>query len=423
MEALPGCGEEGVGVRVGTSAGDPAAEPSPSDLGGGGPGEVEADGEASGQDEGAARGVVAQGHQLEGEGLVLTLEALAGEPRLHTGEDAAREEKLGFPPARTHGAVTGDDGLGVADGGGGEAGEEAVLARVDRADAGLAPDDAVEDSALEGQRGGEGVRDGIEAGDESADAPCGVAGGEEARGLELDEGGAGGAGQDPEGGADGIAVGLAGVGRGRGPELGESPCGAGGRRGTGAIAGARSAAARRGRRRGVCHRDRRHRAVERGDRARVDVLEAVEVARAVLQPGVAPGVARSHRREALARDERRRQPRPGAQLRRRAVEVKAEIVHLGARLPGEIHCPVPSHGREGHQPHRGRDTASLDPDLGRPGTRLRCCSCGVEDGEVGRRLAGPGREGDLVTPPYVAAGSRRLVGDRESDRMSWVAQP
>ena len=157
VQALLRRGEEGVGIRVGSRAGDAAAEPSPSDLGGLGPGEVDADGEASGEDEGAARGVVAQGHQLEGEGLVLALEALAGESGLHAREGAAGEAELGFPSARTHGAVGSDDGLRVADGGGDEAGEEAVLARLDGADAGLAADDAVEDGrASRGSAGASG---------------------------------------------------------------------------------------------------------------------------------------------------------------------------------------------------------------------------------------------------------------------------
>ena len=208
VQALLRRGEEGVGTRVGARAADSAAEPSPSDLGGLGPGEVDAHGEPSREDEGAARGVVAQGHQLESEGLVLALEALAAEARLHAREDAAGEAELGFPTTRLHRAVAGDDGLRVADGGGDEAGEEAVLARLDGADARLAADDAVEAGALQGQRRRQRVGERVEAGEESADAACGVAGGEEAPGLELDEGGARGAGEDAEGRRRGVAVGL-----------------------------------------------------------------------------------------------------------------------------------------------------------------------------------------------------------------------
>ena len=229
MQALLRRGEEGVGTPVGARGAESAAEPSPSDLGGLGAGEVDTHGEPPGQHERAARGVVAQGHQLEGEGLVLTLEALAAEARLHAGEDAAGEAELGFAPARLHRAVPGDDGLRVADGGGDESGEEAVLARLDGADAGLAAHDAVEAGALQGQRRRQRVGERVEAGEESADASGSVAGGEEAAGLELDEGGARRAGEDAEGRGRGVAVGLAGVG-GRRAELGQSPRGAGGQR-------------------------------------------------------------------------------------------------------------------------------------------------------------------------------------------------
>ena len=128
-----------------------------------------------------------------------------------------------------HGAVRSDDGLRVADGGGDEAGEEAVRRAPGSSETlRLAADDAVEPGALQGQRGGERVGERVEAGEERADAARGVARGQEARGLELDEDGAGGAGEDAEGRADGVAVGLAGVGRGRCAELGERPRRAGG---------------------------------------------------------------------------------------------------------------------------------------------------------------------------------------------------
>ena len=149
VQALLRRAEEGVGARVGTRAGHVAAEASPSGLGGLDPGEVDPDGELPGEDERSARGVVAQGQQLEGEGLVLALEALAGETGLHAGEDAAGESQLGLPAARLHGAVAGDDGLGVSDRRGEEAGEEAVLARLDRADPRLTADEAVEPGALQ----------------------------------------------------------------------------------------------------------------------------------------------------------------------------------------------------------------------------------------------------------------------------------
>ena len=80
--------------------------------------------------------------------------------------------------------------------------------------------------------------------------------------------------------------------------------------------------------------------MEGGDGLRVHVLEAVEVARAVLKARVAPGVARPHGREALAGDERRREPRPGAVRRQRPVDVEAEVVHLGPRPPREVHRAV-----------------------------------------------------------------------------------
>ena len=241
VQALLRRGEEGVGTPVGARGAESAAEPSPSDLGGLGPGEVDAHGEASREDESAARGVVAQGHQLESEGLVLTLEALAAEAGLHAREDAAGEAELGFAPARLHRAVPGDDGLRVADGGGDEAGEEAVLARLDGADAGLAAHDAVQARALQGQGGRERVGERVEAGEEGADAAGGVASGEEAPGLELDEGGARRAGKHAEGGGRGVAVDLTGVGS-RGAKLGLRPRGTGGRSGA-AAAGSRASAA------------------------------------------------------------------------------------------------------------------------------------------------------------------------------------
>ena len=307
MQALLRRGEEGVGTRVGARAGDAAAEPSPSDLGGFGAGEVDAHGEPSGQDESAARGVVAQGHQLEGEGLVLALEALAAEAGLHAREDAAGEAELGFPAARLHRAVAGDDGLRVADGGGDEAGEEAVLARLDGADPRLAADDAVEAGALQGQRGRQRVGERVEAGEEGADASGGVAGGEEAAGLELDEGGARGAGEDAEGRGRGVAVGLAGVGR-RGAELGQSPRGAGGSGRRAARAGAATAAgaAAFGRRR---RRERWSRGPRRPGRGRSRRTSCPRPragrSTACRSAGrVAPGVGRPRRREALAGDQR-----------------------------------------------------------------------------------------------------------------------
>ena len=150
--------------------------------------------------------------------------------RAWTRGKAPRERpKLGFPSARIHGAVGSDDGLRVADGGGDEAGEEAVVSRLDGADAGLAAHDAVEAGALQGQRRRQRVGERVEAGEESADAARGVAGGEEAFGLELDENGARGTREDAEGRGRGVAVGLAGVGSRR-AELGESPRRAGGGR-------------------------------------------------------------------------------------------------------------------------------------------------------------------------------------------------
>ena len=100
VQALLRGAEEGVGVRVGTRAGDASAEPPASDLGGLGPGEVDAHGEAPGENERSTRGVVAQGQELEGEGLVLPLEALAGETRRNAREHRGRDG--GEPrPART----------------------------------------------------------------------------------------------------------------------------------------------------------------------------------------------------------------------------------------------------------------------------------------------------------------------------------
>ena len=174
----------------------------------------------------------------------------------------------------------------------------------------------------------------------------------EPAGAELDDRAPGAAGQDPEGRRLRLAVGRARRGR-RGSRRGEHPRGAGPGRGRPPARAAPAPAALAGRGRlGPGHRG--DGAVEGGHRARVHVLEAVEVTHPVREAAVHPRVRRAERRGAETRDELRRDPLPGPAGRERAMQVEAQVVELGRRPPGEGHLAVAGCSLERHQGHRGR---------------------------------------------------------------------
>jgi hypothetical protein len=171
VESGLGGGEEGVGVGVGACPGDEASVATLTGLVGLARSEVDPERDPAGEDEAAAGGVEAQRCHLEGECFPLAEEALAGEAGEVSGDDTAGEGgRWGLAATWADDAVWGDESLGVSDGGGEEAWEGSDLASLERADAGLSPDDGVEEGALEGECGGEGVGERVEPRDEGADA-------------------------------------------------------------------------------------------------------------------------------------------------------------------------------------------------------------------------------------------------------------
>ena len=135
--------------------------------------------------------------------------------------------------------------------------------------------------------------------------------------------------------------------------------------------------------------------MEGRDGARVHVLQTVEVGGAVREAAVAPGVARPGGREALAGDDRSVQARPGTARRQRAVHVEAEVVHLGAGLPPEVHRTVRGPRVERHQRHRGGDEELVPANV--PAGRVSNDSA---------RSAGPGRPDLVVDIRREASGER-----------------
>ena len=226
-------------------------------------------------------------------------------------------------------------------------------------------DDGVEQGALEGEVHGAGVGGGGEAGHVHAQ-PVGFGGGDEARGVELDGDLVSGAGEDPERGLSGVAV-EAGLSLGA-AVLGDRRRLAGRRRLGGSGRAGRRGRARERRSAAFAAADRRlghggDRAVEGGDRGGVDVLETVEVAGPVHQAGVGPGVRRALGRRAEAGDQRRRHPLPGAPPTTSPVDVEAEVVQLGSRLPRQLHRAIAGRGLERHQLHRGRAVELVRSDV------------------------------------------------------------
>ena len=130
-------------------------------------------------------------------------------------------------------------------------------------------------------------------------------------------------------------------------------------------------------------RDCRDRSVRGRLRRRVHVLQPIEVARAVLEPAVAVGVRLADCRRAEPGDERRREPRPRAVLRRGPVEVEAQVGKLRRRPPFQDHGPVGGNRRERLQRHRGRAVELVRAYVPGSGTNL---GVDVEGGHQGAQV-------------------------------------
>jgi hypothetical protein len=304
-QRLEGDGVEppGPGVEVGKDLGagvldrgGPAPSPRPPSrlL----PGRLSVEGDLDPQGPGEAErvrgGVVAQRTHLEGELLGLADEGVTGDRGGDGGQQPLALQGRGAASG-ADGAVGGGDDLGRAHRGGGEAGEGEGVSLLDPEDAGVASDQRVEDDPFHGHVGGAGVSALVEAGHGDLH-PEGGLGGDEAGGPKLHHHGVLQAGDKAERRLLGTTVGPGLLGRAfglrilgaRGPVIGFVGIG---------VAGASALPGRRN------PRDGGDGPVEGGAGVGIDVLEAVEVAGPVREPGVPEGVGRPLRRRAEARDQ------------------------------------------------------------------------------------------------------------------------
>ena len=283
----------------------------------------------AGEDEASAGGVEAQGSELDVGLLGVALEGGLEDAGLGAGVEAAGERSGGDrAEGGAVGAVAHRDGLGGAGAGGQEAVEAQQVLGRHRSDAGAEADDGVGPGAARGQSGEAGLGEVEEAGDEEPLRAVLLGERVEAARAQLEGDARARALDDAERDVGRIAV--------RGP--------AGRRRHLRRARAALRRSAPGGPARRRCARSgewrRRHRPVRRHPARPVHVLETVEVRRPVAQAAVEVAVALALRRGAEARDERLRQPLPGAVHRQPAVEVEAEIVQLRSRLPLDEHRRV-----------------------------------------------------------------------------------
>ena len=305
-----------------------AAGAAPGTLAGLLAGEGELDEELLGEQELSGGRVPTQGGQLEKDLLGLTLEGGFQQAGGLLGIEAGLAEGGSFlhPATRGfHDTRPGSHELSGLGGQGAERGEEGDVQRANGSESDLPPGHGFEPGAARGDggRAGDVLLD--EAGDGKAHRAVGERLGIEAGGRELEENPPLGVLEDAEGTGRGVAVRHAGgcfVAAGRLATVGGRRCCGLRRGGDGPVA--------------------------LGPAGDLEVLEQVVVAlpddQALVQ-AIQVGVRRPHRRRPQARDGLLRDPFEGALLRRRPVQMEAEVRQLAGRRPLEAHRPV--------QPNRG----------------------------------------------------------------------